>query len=238
MAYKTSELKINPDNPRIIKDEKFQKLCKSIKEFPKMLKLRPIVIDGDNIVLGGNMRLKALQELGYKQIPDEWVKRADELTEDERRRFIIEDNVGFGEWDWEALANEWDQQELSDWGLDVPVFEEEKEPDIESLFDFNLPIYKPSEVKCEINELAKLDRTMELISKIDKLKVPNELKEILKIRASFFTDFNFTKIADYYYQQKNEETKEIFRELGMVILAPEEALRRGFIELGKEMIEL
>ena len=119
MGYKLSDLKINPANPRIIKDEKFQKLCKSIKEFPKMLKLRPIVIDGDNIVLGGNMRLKALQELGYKQIPDEWVKRADELSEDERRRFIIEDNVGFGEWDWQALANEWNEQELKDWALDV-----------------------------------------------------------------------------------------------------------------------
>lgn len=123
MAYKLSDLKINPSNPRIIKDEKFQKLCKSIKEFPKMLKLRPIVIDGDNIVLGGNMRLKALQELGYKQIPDEWVRRADELTDDERRRFIIEDNVGFGEWDWEALANEWDEQELKDWALDVPIYD-------------------------------------------------------------------------------------------------------------------
>jgi len=86
-----------------------------------MLKLRPIVIDGDNIVLGGNMRLKALQELGYKQIPDEWVKRADELTEDERRRFIIEDNVGFGEWDWDALANEWDEQELKDWAVELAI---------------------------------------------------------------------------------------------------------------------
>jgi len=113
------EIKSNPNNPRIIKDEKFAKLKKSISEFPKMMELRPMVVNSENIVLGGNMRLKALKELGYKDIPDEWVKRADELTEDETRRFIIADNVGFGEHDWEILANEWDSLELDEWGLDV-----------------------------------------------------------------------------------------------------------------------
>tara|TARA_R110001606_G_scaffold331416_1_gene479173 strand:- start:1289 stop:1885 length:597 start_codon:yes stop_codon:yes gene_type:complete len=112
------EIKSNPNNPRIIKDEKFAKLKKSISEFPKMMELRPMVINSENIVLGGNMRLKALKELGYTDIPNEWIKRADELTEDETRRFIIADNVGFGEHDWEMLANEWDTQELEDWGLD------------------------------------------------------------------------------------------------------------------------
>lgn len=86
-----------------------------------MMKLRPMVINADNIVLGGNMRLKALKELGYKEIPDEWVRRADELTDDEQRRFIIADNVGFGEHDWDMLANEWDVDELKDWGLDIPI---------------------------------------------------------------------------------------------------------------------
>jgi len=117
---KLSEIKANPNNPRIIKDDKFKKLVKSIEEFPKMMNLRPLVINNDNIVLGGNMRLKALKELGYKDLPDGWVKRASELTEDEQRRFIIADNVGFGENDWDMLANEWDEQELIDWGLDLP----------------------------------------------------------------------------------------------------------------------
>jgi hypothetical protein len=88
-----------------------------------MMALRPMVINTDNIVLGGNMRLKALKELGYKEIPDEWVKRAEDLTEDEARRFIISDNVGFGEHDWEMLQNEWDLEELSDWGLDCGGFD-------------------------------------------------------------------------------------------------------------------
>lgn len=85
-----------------------------------MMALRPMVVDADNIVLGGNMRLRALQELGYKEIPPEWVRRADELTEDEKRRFIITDNVGFGQWEWDTLANEWEAEELAAWGLDVP----------------------------------------------------------------------------------------------------------------------
>jgi hypothetical protein len=116
---KLNSIKSNPNNPRLIKDDKFAKLVNSIKEFPKMMALRPMVVNADNIVLGGNMRLKALKEAGYTEIPDEWVKKASDLTEEEARRFIIADNVGFGEHDWEMLAAEWDSEELADWGLDV-----------------------------------------------------------------------------------------------------------------------
>jgi site-specific DNA-methyltransferase (adenine-specific) len=119
---KITEILPNPNNPRLIKDDKFKKLVNSIKEFPKMMELRPMVIDENNITLGGNMRLKALKELGYKEIPDNWVKKATELTPEEVRRFIIADNVGFGEHDWEVLQNEWDVSELSEWGLDIPNF--------------------------------------------------------------------------------------------------------------------
>ena len=122
---KLSTLIANPDNPRLIKDHKFEKLKKSIEEFPKMLELRPIVITEDNIVIGGNMRLKALIELGYKDIPEEWIKQAERLTEDEVRRFIIADNVGFGEHDWDLLANDWDAKELEGWGLEGFPFDNE-----------------------------------------------------------------------------------------------------------------
>jgi len=132
---KLSDIKANPNNPRIIKDDKFKKLVKSIKEFPKMMALRPMVVNQDNIVLGGNLRLKALKELGYTEVPDEWVKRAKDLTEDEVRRFIIADNVGFGEHDWEMLANEWDSGELEDWGLDAW----QNIDDIETSDEFSLP---------------------------------------------------------------------------------------------------
>ena len=108
----------NPNNPRVIKDDKFKKLVQSIKDFPKMLELRPIVIDENNVVLGGNMRLRALQELGIKEVP---VLYANDLTEEQKQEFIIKDNVGFGEWNWEQLANEWDAEQLAEWGLDLPV---------------------------------------------------------------------------------------------------------------------
>jgi hypothetical protein len=124
---KLSEIKSNPNNPRVIKDDKFKKLVKSIKDFPKMMELRPMVVNSDNIVLGGNMRLKALKELGYKEVPDEWVKRAEDLTEDEQRQFIIKDNIGFGEHDWEMLQAEWDLTELEEWGLDLPMISAEIE---------------------------------------------------------------------------------------------------------------
>lgn len=114
---KLSDIKSNPNNPRIIKDDKFHKLVKSIKEFPKMLEIRPIVVNQDMIVLGGNMRLKASKEAGLKEV---FIVKADDLTEEEQKQFIIKDNVGFGEWDWDMLANEWEAEELEEWGLDVP----------------------------------------------------------------------------------------------------------------------
>jgi ParB-like chromosome segregation protein Spo0J len=137
---KISEVKPNPKNPRIIKDGKFQKLVKSIQEFPDMLNKRPLVVftDVDNkyVVLGGNMRLKACKEIGLKEIP---IIVADEWTEEQKNEFLIKDNVGFGEWDWDQLANEWDAEKLDDWGLDIPNFnnvdysEKNEEIDIDSL---------------------------------------------------------------------------------------------------------
>lgn len=118
---KLSDIKANPDNPRVIKDEAFNKLVQSIKDFPKMMALRPMVVDDNLTVLGGNMRLRALRHLGYKDIPDEWVKRASDLTEEEQKQFIIKDNVSVGDWDWDTLANEWDVQDLKDWGLEMPA---------------------------------------------------------------------------------------------------------------------
>lgn len=132
---KLSTIKSNPNNPRIIKDEKFKKLCESIKALPKMMELRPIVVDENNIVQGGNMRLKALNELGYKDIPDSWVKQAKDFTEEELKEFIIKDNVGFGEWDWDDLANNWDTDKLQEWGLDIPDFKIEDEKELKDLSD-------------------------------------------------------------------------------------------------------
>jgi len=115
---KISEVKSNPNNPRIIKDDKFLKLVQSIQDFPEMLKIRPIVVNSDMVVLGGNMRLKACKEAGLKKIP---IIIADDLSAEKQSEFIIKDNVGFGEWDWELIANEWDAEQVTEWGLDIPA---------------------------------------------------------------------------------------------------------------------
>lgn len=133
MKVAISKIKSNPDNPRIIKDDKFKQLVKSIKDFPQMLELRPIVVDSDMVVLGGNMRLKACLEAGLKEVD---ILIADQLTEDQKKEFIIKDNVGFGEWDWDILANEWDNELLNEWGLEVPGFDLDADNYGE---DFSLP---------------------------------------------------------------------------------------------------
>jgi hypothetical protein len=144
IKVKITDIKTNPNNPRIIRDEKYNKLLKSIQDFPDMLNKRPIVAftdkDGKYVVLGGNMRLKALKELKYKEVP---IIVADEWTEEQKHEFLIKDNVGFGEWDWDSLANEWDVEKLEDWGLDIPNWSAgldvnnmtEEDIDIEEEFD-------------------------------------------------------------------------------------------------------
>lgn len=118
-----SKVRPNSENPRYIKDEKFKKLVQSIKEFPEMMPVRPIVVNKEMVVLGGNMRLKAMQEAGLERV---WVEVVD-WSEEKQREFIIKDNVGFGEWDWDELANTWDAEELKDWGMDVPFTDDDIE---------------------------------------------------------------------------------------------------------------
>jgi DNA modification methylase len=120
-VVKINEIKSNPNNPRIIKDDKFKKLVESIKGFPEMANVRPIIVNTDMIVLGGNMRLKAMKEAGWKEAPIQIVN----WDEQKQKEFIVKDNVGFGEWDWDDLANNWDAAELTEWGLDIPNFEPE-----------------------------------------------------------------------------------------------------------------
>lgn len=179
---KINEIKLNKSNPRIIKDFKFEKLKKSITEFPKMLELRPMIIDDQNIVLGGNMRLTALKDLGYKEIPDNWVKRASELTEDEKQRFVIADNVGFGDWDWDILANEWDSDLLVDWGLDGAIELNEIENytvpndvinnDLSDILEVRIVVAKTIKDIEKLNDLFTLKK--ETINEDIRLKVARE----------------------------------------------------------------
>lgn len=145
-------IKENPDNPRIIADDKFKKLVKSIKDFPEMLDVRPIVVDEEMIVLGGNMRLKACQKAGLKEIP---IIVFENLTPERKKEFIVKDNLGYGEWDWEILKTDWDKEILFEWGLDIPkfnTFDENDEKDdkniqIENLFQLTIDFKNELELK-------------------------------------------------------------------------------------------
>ena len=154
---KISAVKPNTDNPRVIRDNKFQKLVASIKGFPEMLKLRPIVVNKDMIILGGNMRYKACIEAGLKEV---WVLKAADLTKEQENEFIVKDNVGFGEWDWDILANIWDTKKLKDWGLDVWQPEEE----VSNITDYSLNTAE-----------EKLNRFLD--AKIKNITIPFENEE-------------------------------------------------------------
>lgn len=165
-----SELTVNPNNPRIIKDEKFDKLVQSIKEFPDMLKYRPIVVDENNVILGGNMRFKACKAAKLKQVH---VMKASELTEAQKSEFIIKDNVSGGEWDWAMLQNEWDTEQLDAWGVDVPIFE--TEPNYEDL------------IGEEKNKPATMKITFESPEQLQKAEI--DIQELIdrKYKGAYFS---------------------------------------------------
>ena len=161
---KLADLKINPNNPQKFDD--LSKLENSIKEFPKMMELRPIVTDASNMVLGGNKRLICLQNLGYKEIPDTWVKRAEDLTEDEQQRFIIADNVGFGEWDMELLED-WDKQDLEEWGLELP------DQSVAKKIEQDIKPYKQSHILISFNpnDFEKIQGVIDELYSISEIEI-------------------------------------------------------------------
>ncbi|MEY5020573.1 MAG: hypothetical protein RJA91_108 [Pseudomonadota bacterium] len=168
IVVKAGEIKPNPNNPRIVKDEKFKKLVQSIKDFPEMLEIRPIVVNDDMFVLGGNMRLKACKEAGLKEIP---IIKASSLSDEKQKEFIIKDNLGYGEWDWNMIANEWNSEELEEWGMDIPGF-----TDIEDLGEsFSLPSGDKSPFQQMTFTLA--DQQAEVIKNaIEEIKKSEEYK--------------------------------------------------------------
>jgi hypothetical protein len=167
---KLTEVKLNPNNPRLIKDSNFKKLVQSIKDFPEMLDIRPIVVNSDMVILGGNMRFKACKEAGLKEVP---IIIADSLTEEQQREFLIKDNVSGGEWDWDLLANEWDNEQLEAWGLDLPIFD--LEPDYEDL------------IGEEKNKPASMKITFKTVEQLQKAEI--DIQELIdrKYNGAYFS---------------------------------------------------
>lgn len=195
---KLHELFENPENPRKIDSQKLEKLKNSIREFPAMMELRPIIVDAANVILGGNMRFFALRELGYIEIPDTWVKRAADLTEEEKQRFIIADNVGYGGWDWYALQEDWDAEDLGAWGLEVPGWQDiETSESVEyDKSDFN---------KSADSYLNAALRQIVLVYDIDTHK--KTLEDLADIGKIYDTEDNNSatvlKLVEFYKTQHN-----------------------------------
>lgn len=182
------EIKPNENNPRIISDYKFKNLVKSIKDFPEMLEKRPLVVDEDMVVLGGNMRLKALQQAGIKEVH---VDIAKDWTDEQKKEFIIKDNLSFGEWDWDILSNEWETKELDDWGMQVPYYEDE--PDYSLLDDEDLS--------------EQLSEMQSNVKKAIQIPFDNEDYETAFELIKFFRerDYNLGKlIIELLSEKKNE----------------------------------
>ena len=161
-----SKIKLNPTNPRVIKDDKFQKLVKSIQDFPEMKEIRPIVVNEDMIILGGNMRFRAMQEAGVKEIPVVVV----DWDEEKQKEFTIKDNLSFGEWDWAALANDWDIEALREWGVDVPSFNIDLiEPEIDTTrLGENMDKYINNSIK-QIVLYYDTDKFEQMLNDLDKI---------------------------------------------------------------------
>jgi len=232
-TVKISEVKLNPNNPRLIKDDKFLKLVQSIKDFPEMLNIRPIVVNKDMIILGGNMRYKACKEAGLKEIPI----IITDLSEDKQREFLIKDNTSGGEWDWEVLANEWDSEQLEGWGMDIPNFDNEvdnENQDEKYTQKVDTPVYEPKNKKPEIYELYNSDRYKELIAEIENSTVSEDIKTLLKVAASRHIVFNYENMADFYAHSE-KPVQELMENSALVIIDFNKAIELGYVKLRDEI---
>jgi hypothetical protein len=228
---KISKVIPNENNPRFIKDSKFKKLVKSIKEFPEMLKLRPIVVNKDMVVLGGNMRLKACKEAGLKEV---YILKADELTKEQEQEFIVKDNVGFGEWDWDSLANEWELKELEDWGLDGFPFDAEDTEEDKYTRKIEAPTYKPNNEKPNINDLTDDAKYKELITDINNSTLDETEKKFLIKSAQRHIVFDYSKIADYY-ANSNKEVQDLMERSALIIIDFDKAIESGYVKLTNDI---
>jgi hypothetical protein len=225
MKLKVTDIKPNPTNPRVIKDDNFKKLVQSIKNFPEMADVREIVVNEDHVILGGNMRFKAMVTAGWKEVP----VRVVDWPEEKQREFMIKDNVSGGDWDWDELANSWDKDQLEAWGLDVDKWDNDEEG-LSDDYSQKLGevVYEPKETNHKISDLIEIEHKFD--SDINAIK-NEELKELCRARLSYFHTFNYSKIADYYAYQATPEEKKVFEKLALVLLDKDQLIEHGFSKI-------
>ena len=230
-----NDIKLNEKNPRTINKRQLDKLVKSVQEFPEMTELRPIVVDENNTILGGNMRYRAMQKLGMSTAE---VVRVTGLTDEQKREFVIKDNVAFGDWDWDALANEWDAEQLDEWGLDIPGPEAvEQEVDNRYTKKTNIPQYEITGRNPKISELYDLYKYNELIEGIEQADISDDVKQFLKLSATRHIVFNYQGIAEYY-AHADKDVQQLMEDSALVIIDYDDAIKDGFVRLSEDVIQM
>lgn len=237
-------VKLNPANPRTIKDDSFKRLVKSLEECPDLFKARPLLCSkrtGKLIVIGGNMRLRAAKELKYAEVP---IIIMEGITEDQEKEVAIKDNGAFGEWDYEALANEWSHLPLKEWGvtirddwdIDSPeIGLDESEPNYSRKIE--APVYEPSGECPKIKDLLDESKTRTLREEIEATDIPKDVKAFLNKAADRHTIFHFQNIADYYAHAP-ATIQRLMEKSALVIIDFDKAIENGFVLFSKEMAEI
>ena len=217
-----NKLKPNPNNPRTINKINFKKLKKSIKDFPKMLELRPVVVDENYMVLGGNMRLQALKDLGINEV---FCVQEKNLTEQQKEQFIIKDNVGYGVWDFDILANQWEIEDLDNWGVNVPSI---KNTELLSGLSYDPLYYKPKEKpSIELENCVDLQKFKKKLEALNEYNLTKEQKRVLKLFIYRFIKIDFENVANYYFFNASDEEKKAIERLRLVLT---DNGMNGFIE--------
>lgn len=242
--YDINDIRVNKQNPRNISPEKLKKLKKSITDFPEMLELRPVIINDDGIILGGNMRYVACKELGMTEIP---VIKASNLNHDKQTEFIVKDNVGFGEWDWDAVANIADLDNLQDWGFTddelkaVGVYQlfEGDDDDDENPYTKKIeaPNYEPKNSKPEVSELVDDLTVNKLLIEINNSDIPQEDKDFLTLATYRHYKFDYGRIADYY-SHSSPKVQDLMEKSALVIIDFDKAIENGYVKLSESLGEL
>lgn len=236
-----SEIKPNPDNPRAVKKKQLKALQKSLSDFPEMMQLRPIVVDEDGVILGGNMRYQALLANGATETEVEAVSG---LTPEQKREFVIKDNVAFGDWDWDKLANEFDAEQLNAWGLDVKDLTD----GFKALSEIEAPFKELSEeTDYDADDMTRGNYYGGLGGKLAKEidddvasgQVHEWLAKLMKARIMQSERFNFDELAKFYRSDDASETeRDLMRRLVLVYIAPKEAFERALLGYEKATGEI
>lgn len=237
----TGQLDSVPQNPRDLTNDGFELAKKSIAEFPEMLQVRTLVVvpkDNKYVTIGGNQRLRAMRDLGYTEAPCVVV----DWNSDQIQRFIIADNLEYGVWNYDMLANDWDAEQLIEWGLDLPDYENLNENEEELLNNeytnkIEVPLYLPNNEKPCVDDLINIEKTQIFIAEIQNLEVTKEIKEFLISSAYRHNVFNYSKIADFYAHSE-KKVQDIMEKLALVIIDYNKAYENGYITLTKDLAKL